>query len=45
MQDSNNLFLFNEEQIEMIFSLGYQDAESLQFLQNITQTKGDDPNA
>jgi len=35
MQNSSNLFLFNEDQIEMVFFIGMQDAEDLQFLQSL----------
>ena len=30
--DSDNLFLFNEEQIDGLFFIGYQDSESLAHL-------------
>jgi len=38
MFDSNNLFLFNEDQVESLFFIGFQDAESLQFLKNLSES-------
>ena len=34
--DSNNLVLFNQDQIENIFFLGYQDTEALEFLSGLS---------
>jgi len=36
MLNSDNVFLFNEDQIEMLFFVGFQDAEGLQFLENLS---------
>ena len=36
--DSNSLFLFNQEQIEVLFFIGFQDGESLQFLDVVNRS-------
>jgi len=36
--DSNSLFLFNDEQIEMLFFIGFQDGEGLQFLEALNNS-------
>ena len=36
--DSNALFLFDEEQIDMLFFIGFQDGESLQFLDAVNRS-------
>ena len=36
---SDNLFLFNEEQIEMLFFIGFQDGEGLQFLEKLNNAE------
>ena len=33
--DSDSLLLFNEEQVDSLFFVGFQDAESLAFLGNL----------
>ena len=37
MVDSKNVFLFNTEQVEKIFFLGFQDSECLQFAEMISK--------
>ena len=36
--DSNNLFLFDQEQIEVLFFIGFQDGESMQFLEAVNKS-------
>jgi len=33
--NSDNLLLFNEDQVEMLFFIGFQDGEGLQFLEKL----------
>ena len=42
--DSNALFLFNQEQIEMIFFIGFQDSECLEFLHAVSQAANEPDN-
>lgn len=35
---SDKLFLFNNDQIQQIFAVGYQDVEQLEFLKKVDQT-------
>ncbi len=37
-QDANHLYLFNHDQIETIYSVGYIDQEHLAFLDRLNQT-------
>jgi len=42
--NSINLSLFNEDQIENIFFIGFQDTEALEFLSGLSSPSGINPN-
>ncbi|MCL2287263.1 MAG: DUF4176 domain-containing protein [Firmicutes bacterium] len=39
--DSDSLFLFDENQIEMLFFIGFQDGEGLQFLDMLNKSNSE----